>query len=153
MKGFTLVELLVVIVIIMLLAALLLPVLTQVMCSARQSAANATIDQLSQASVMYYNDFATYPPGDGSGTSSLTAALSTMGPKKMSYFEFQEGVLDASGNVKSPIRPDVDILYYKNQRALWPANQSDPTAHNRQGFDFWCRDCKGDFDGVNNWGD
>ena len=149
--GFTLVELLVVIVIISLLAALLLPAILRALCSGRQGAASHLIDGLSQASEMYYQDTATYPPGNGSGTASLAAALQSWGPKKQAYFEFKADMLDPSGDVVSPVGSN-EVLYFKNQRVNWPGNLSDASAHNKQSFDFWCRDCAGDPLGINNWG-
>lgn len=150
--GFTLVELLVVIVIIALLAALLLPALVKALCSGKQGGAQSLIDNLSQATKMYESDFAAYPPGNGSGSATLVNALKTFGAKKQSYFEFQNGTLDGAGNIMSPIRPGVDILYYKNQRVNFPGNQGDANAHNKQSFDIWCADCNNITNGCNNWG-
>lgn len=150
--GFTLVELLVVIVIIALLAALLLPALVKALCSGKQGGAQHLIDNLSQATDMYYNDQATYPPGGGAGSATLVNALKTFGAKKQQYFEFRPGDTDTAGNIISPIRPGIDVLNYKNNRVNWPGNQGDANAHNKQRFDIWCADCNNITNGCNNWG-
>lgn len=139
--GFTLVELLVVIVIIGLLAALLLPAITKALCSARQGAGRALIDQLTQACKAYELDQNAYPPGDGSGSNQMVTTLSTPGPKKLAYFIFDPGSLDAGGHVQSRIRPGVDIVYYRNNSVNYPANQSNANVFNKDSVDLWSKDC------------
>jgi prepilin-type N-terminal cleavage/methylation domain-containing protein len=118
--GFTLVELLVVIVIIGLIAALLLPALMKAMCSARSGSSAAMISQLAQACSMYNQDFAVYPPGNGSGSKEMAYALTAKGPKKLPYFEFQPDML-FQGHVVNPVwgaegEPPSHIIFYRNNR-------------------------------------
>lgn len=151
--GFTLVELLVVIVIIALLAALLLPALSKAMCNGRQGAAHHLIDNLSQATKNYELDCNAFPADGGSPYPSapLVLALKSAGPKKIPYFEFQTDMLDSGGNIWSPVRFNVDVIYYKNNAATYPGNLGNPLAHNKTQFDLWCKDCNNIVDGVSNW--
>ncbi|MHC4605449.1 MAG: prepilin-type N-terminal cleavage/methylation domain-containing protein [Planctomycetota bacterium] len=135
--GFTLVELLVVIVVIGILAALLLPAITKALCSGRQGATEHLVDNLTQATKNYEFDNAAYPLGDGTGSASLAAALAQdIGPKKLPYFEFLDGMLDMNGDVNNPVWPHSEIMCYRR-------NYPNPTAQakNRTSFDIWGRDC------------
>jgi len=149
--GFTLVELLIVIVIISMLAALILPALTRALCLGRQGAAKKLIERIAISTHNYKKDLGNFPP-NGSGSSTLATALKTIGKGKESYLEFQPDELDGAGNIVSPVHPGIDILYYKNHRINFPANQSDASAHNKQSFDLWCKNCNNVVDGINNWG-
>lgn len=150
-RGFTLVELLIVIVIISMLAALVLPALTRALCLGKQGATKKLIERIAISTQNYKKDLGTFPP-NGSGTSTLALSLKALGKGKESYLEFQPAELDASGNIISPIFPGIEILYYKNNRINFPANQGDASAHNKQSFDLWTKDCNQVPDGVNNWG-
>lgn len=119
--GFTLVELLVVIVIIGLIAALLLPALMKAMCSAKEGSATALISQLASAATMYNTDFAVYPPGKGDGSKELAYHLTSKGPKKLPYFEFQPDML-FNGHVVNPVwgaegEPPSHVIYYRNNQS------------------------------------
>jgi len=151
-KGFTLVELLVVIVIIAILASLLLPALGRVLCNGRAAGVTTLVNQLSQACKMYEQDQNVYPPEMASyDAAALVVPLSTPGPKRVPYFEFQPGTLNASGSIINLLYPSTEILRYRNNAPNWPANISDPTAHNKTSVDLWARDCSGVPDGINGW--
>jgi prepilin-type N-terminal cleavage/methylation domain-containing protein len=150
-KGFTLVELLVVIVIISLLAALLLPALVRALCLGKQGAAQARVDQLSQATQMYYTDNAAYPE-NGPGSTTLSLRLQQLSSQKLMYVEFKPGDLDLSGSILSPL-PGAAILYYQNNRLVNAPNPNPATwvGNNKQSFDIWTVDCGGDPQGIRNW--
>lgn len=66
-NAFTLLELLVVISVLGVLVAVILPNLVGVRARARDSALKNDMRQLKTALRMYYNDYQSYPPDDGSG--------------------------------------------------------------------------------------
>ncbi len=158
-RGFTLIELLVVIVIILLLLSLLLPAIIKALCTARQGAAEHLLDQLASAAKMYETDNNAYPTGTGNGSSELAAALMRVGPKKQSYFEFQDDMRDAGGNVINPVHPNLGmpagIIYYRNN--IGGGGGSTPPVRFKYSFDIWCAGCNyggGDENAaweVNNW--
>lgn len=153
-RGFTLVELLVVIVIIGLLAALLVPAVIPPLCLARQANAKVLIGELTRCCVQYRLDKNVYPKGDGKGSSEMAEALSLGSSKHQPFFEFQDDMLDSGGNVRSPIRPMSQIIYYRNngdvEKGKRPAD-----AMNKRSVDLWCSDCneQGGVEnrGCNNW--
>jgi hypothetical protein len=108
------------------------------------------IENLSQATMMYYTDFGKCP---ASGNAEWVKALTTLGPKKLAYFEFRPGDLSEKGEAVDPWgRPFV----YRNNHENFPGNQGDPDAHNKQRFDIYSFgpngvDEKGAGDDVNNW--
>ena len=65
-KGFTLIELLVAISIIAILSGLLLSNLNDARARARDANKKANLGQLKTALRLYYNDYQTYPAGNGS---------------------------------------------------------------------------------------
>jgi prepilin-type N-terminal cleavage/methylation domain-containing protein len=151
-KGFTLVELLVVIVIIALLAALLLPALSSALCSARQGVCDTMLGQLNSAAKLYYKDFGVYPPGTGSGSKGLATALKSEGAKKMLYFEFKEDALAPNGDILNPVHASSgEIIYYRNNKAMYPNAPFPQTIHNTRSVDIWAKDCQDNNEGVNNW--
>lgn len=108
------------------------------------------LDNLTQATKIYEADWGTYPP---SGSANLAKALSSLGPKKLQYFEFRKGDLNEKGEILDPWS---NPIVYRNHRVNWPGNQNDPDAHNPQSFDLYSfgpdgEDDKGKKDDVNNW--
>ena len=110
---------------------------------ARQGTASHMISQLDQAIESYAADYGGYPPGDGSGSRELVKALEKVGPKKMKYFEFQQGLLNG-GNVVNPVWADAEgpksIIHYR-----WPGLKRGSR------FDLWAEDSAGDPEGINHW--
>lgn len=151
-SGFTLIELLVVIVIILLIAALLLPAILKALCTAKQGAATALVNQLSDAAQAYQLDYAVYPPGVGDGTKDLVSALSKSGPKKQKYFELQPDMLNG-GNIINPVHadndPPVNIIYYRLNQKTGSGSGSgggggagnQPPVMSTNRFDIWCAGC------------
>jgi prepilin-type N-terminal cleavage/methylation domain-containing protein len=142
--GFTLVELLVVIVIIALLAALLIPVLVHVLCVMREGVTKATMQQLAGACETYAQDHGVFPPGDGTGSRDLVAALSRRGPRGLDYFDFKPGLVNGEGHFVNPVHadgePEAAILYYRNNQGRRAAPAGQPPVMSRR-FDFWAAGC------------
>jgi prepilin-type N-terminal cleavage/methylation domain-containing protein len=150
-RGFTLVELLVVIVIIAILASLLLVGMTQMLCRGRAAAAEARVVQLHQAVAVYALEQGTFPPDLPTfESSSLYAALQSMSSKKVPYFWVDPSELDGAGNLRNPVRPQTEIIRYRDNSRTWPPG--DPAAHNKATYDLWAMDCAGIPDRLNNWG-
>ncbi len=102
---------------------------------------------------MYETDYGVYPPGDGRGSRELVKCLRRPGPKGFPYFEFQDDMLDADGNVINPVFPSKPspqgIIHYRNN--LMPGGVADPPVRFKKSFDIWADDGKGRPCGVNNW--
>jgi prepilin-type N-terminal cleavage/methylation domain-containing protein len=145
-RGFTLVELLVLLLIAALIAGLVLTGFRGEGPGARTGAAQFLVESLDQSARMYWIDHGEYPE-NGSGTTTLAARLRQVSPKGPRYYQFGPDDLDAHGNVRSPIDSSA-ILYYRNNRELRGL-----IGHNRESFDLWCRDARGEAEGVNNWRD
>lgn len=103
----------------------------------REAAARHFVEVLHQAVVAYEVDHGAYPPGDGRGSRGLAEALAGMGPKKFAYFEFPEDMIDAGGNILSPLG---GVVHYRS-----------PGERRPKAFDLWTRDRRGRSDGINNW--
>jgi len=123
---------------ILILAAIPTGIITETP-AIRDAAAQSLVSQLAQACKSYELNHDRYPPGDGSGSSTLRACLHEPGPKKLPYFEFAPEAIDARGNIVSPVGEGKIILYRC------------PGLHNPKSFDLWCEDRKGRSDGINNW--
>jgi hypothetical protein len=107
--------------------------------NARQGAASAMLSQLEQAVKLYELDHEAYPVGDGTESRALLTSLKSPGPKKPPYFQVEREMVDAQGNIITPLGED-KIFSYRC-----------PGAHNPKSFDLWCEDSKGRPDGINNW--
>lgn len=87
---------------------------------ARAGSAQHFIDNLAQAAKNYELDHNAYPPGDGTGSKGLVAALSMRDPKGVRYFEFMPDMLDSrTQNILNPVYAGSDdpvarLIYYRN---------------------------------------
>jgi hypothetical protein len=110
----------------------------------------ALLENLEQATRMYYTDFGAYPP---SGSANLARSLKVQGAKKLAYYEFLEGSLNAQGEILDPWdRP----VRYRNNVAenAAQADRSKWTGRNKMGFDLWSLGAdgiEGNEDDVTNW--
>ena len=106
---------------------------------AREGAARSLLVQLSEAIAIYEIEQEVYPSGDGTGSRNLLTCLREKGSKKQAYFEVPTDMVDAKGNLLSPVE-EGKIVSYRC-----------PGVHNPKTFDLWCEDAKGRVDGINNW--
>jgi hypothetical protein len=121
------------------------------LCSAREGTTAHLISQLDKALEAYQIDFGVYPPGDGSGTRSVTQALSQVGPKKMKYFEFPSDLLTPSDLAKTPGGDVLNVVWPEEPAPRGIIHYQYPGIHRPQKFDLWAEDCNGNPTGVNNW--
>ncbi|HZE96490.1 MAG TPA: hypothetical protein VE981_05660 [Planctomycetota bacterium] len=129
-------------------AVLLVPPSAQERVPRRQSEAQRLVDALAEESWNYFQDHGEFPPGDGIGTSSLVRALRQPTPGGEPYRVFAEDLLTAGGDLRNPVSPDREILFYRNNRTGRGAGQQ---VHNERSFDLWGKSANGFRDGVNNW--
>ncbi len=106
---------------------------------AYEAHARFLITNLSHSASHYEIDHGRYPSGDGRGSSGLVACLRKPGPKKLPYMDLPPEMVDAGGNLLSPLR-EGSVIHYRC-----------PGVHNPKSFDLWCEDRAGRADGVNNW--
>ncbi len=132
------------------IAAMAFPLIQAAEAKAKVAECRYLIENLSQATKLYETDWGKYP---ASGNAEWVKALTTLGSKKLAYFEFRPSDLSEKGEaLDSWGRPFV----YRNNYVNFPANQNDPDAHNKQSFDLYSFgpngvDEKGAGDDVNNW--
>ena len=129
-------------------AVLLTPPASQEIVPRRQSEAQRLIDALTQEAWNYFHDHGEFPPGDGIGSAGLVRALretsSTGGP----YMTFVPEMLTAGGDLRNPVDPEREILFYRNSgTAAYPGVR----VHNGRSFDLWGEAANGLRMGVNNW--
>lgn len=129
-------------------AILLTPIPPQERVPRRQGEAQRLIDALSLEAWNYYHDHGEFPPGDGIGTSGLVRALQQKSPSGEPYMTFVPEMLTPGGDLRNPVDPEAEILYYRNNRtAAYPGQR----LHHGQSFDLWGDSANGLRAGVNNW--
>jgi hypothetical protein len=136
-----------------LLAALVPVSFCKVGPEVREGIAEHLIDQLAQAAKSYELDHGEYPPGDGAGSRELVQCLERKSPKGAPIFDFSADMKDG-GHVANPVwyqgEPPRHILHYRNNRTSRPG-PGQPPVMNKESFDLWTEDSKGNPWGVNNW--
>jgi len=129
-------------------AVLLAPPSTLEARMRRQAEAQRLVDQLAQACWTYYHDRGEFPPGDGSGTASIVKVLRSSSKTGAPYMVFVEEMLTPWGDLRNPVAPQTQVLYYRNNMEYGIYYE---VIHHPRGFDLWgCRP-DGSEEGINNW--
>ena len=81
-----------------------------------------------------------YPPGDGTGSASLAAALLAPGPRGIPYLEQAKLILTPAGDIVNPVFGGKEILFYCRNFPGLPGDD----AINKGSFDIWGWGCRGD---------
>jgi hypothetical protein len=114
----------------------------------RQIQAQRLVDELTQQVWTYHEEQGSFPPGDGAGTAELVRALGTLSHSGGPYWMFPPEMLTPAGDLRNPVSPEGEVLYYRNNRSR-PA--LDPRAHNQTSFDLWGKGAQGAPERINNW--
>lgn len=129
-------------------AVLLTPPSPQERVPRREAEAQRLIDALAREAWNYYHDRGEFPPGDGIGTAGLVRALRERSASGEPYMTFVPEMLTSGGDLRNPVDPEREILFYRNCRTSTPA---DLRVHNGGSFDLWGQSANGLRAGVNNW--
>ncbi|MBI5779830.1 MAG: prepilin-type N-terminal cleavage/methylation domain-containing protein [Planctomycetes bacterium] len=149
--GFTLIEILVVMSIILVLAVMIVPGLAGSRYMAKKAAARTEIANLETALSMYEADFGAYPEDDDDSSKPLVEALGGKTeegkPPKKTYYPFKKSrINEGDGKYYSEFKKP--FCYREN------ASEEDKEGkemENKDSFDIWTDNGKGDDKGINNW--